>query len=262
MPTVPALRRTLANRPQPRHPRGPCETDEYRVFLDRQAISAAYRRQKLRLRDAFVERWPALEQWFAEPLAVRVRRLRGEPHRGGVFDPVSHRARGYLLYLGLRGHATFDYEWLLAVGHLCACELADRLGLDLGAGRLAHETTRLGFNAAAAGQAMRWSIGRIALHMGDLDPEHITLAQLEELRAAVRSFGERADIGRFYGSRERYRRSAAKDWITHLHQLHVVLFHRGQVAEQPRKRMPRYAARPPAPARMRSLASSGWHNAA
>jgi hypothetical protein len=207
-----------------------CEADEYRRFLDGQAISAAYRRQKLRGRGAFVERWPALEQWFGEPLAVRVGRLWGEPHRGGVCDPVSHRARGYLLYLGLRGHATFDYEWLLAVGHLCACELAARLGLDLGVPRLVEEATRLGFNPVAAGQAMRWAVGRIALHTGDSDPEHVTLAQLEELRAAVRRFGERPDVGRFYGSRERYRRSPAKDWITHLHQLHVVLFHRGQVA--------------------------------
>ncbi len=29
-----------------------------------------------------------------------------------------------------------------------------------------------------------------------------------------------------------------EQWITHLHQLQVVLFHRGQLATQPRKHMP------------------------
>jgi integrase len=78
------------------------------------------------------------------------------------------------------------------------------------------------------------------------------MAHIEELLQAVRQFGERPDIADFYGSTERYRESPSKAWITHLHQLQVVLFHRGQITEQPRA-MPSYAERPPTPPRMQAV---------
>ncbi|NSL43647.1 hypothetical protein [Streptomyces sp. 8P21H-1] len=46
----------------------------------------------------------------------------------------------------------------------------------------------------------------------------------------------------------------AKSWITHLHQLEVVLFHRGQVAKQPRKLMPSW--KPPLTLPPRMLAAA------
>jgi len=85
---------------------------------------------KLRFRRQFVERWPTLGEWFAAPLIERVGRLRGESfHRPSY--PVSFRARTYLIYLGLCGHATFDYPWLFAPGQLPIVEPAEALGIDL-----------------------------------------------------------------------------------------------------------------------------------
>ena len=62
---------------------------------------------------------------------------------------------------------------------------------------------------------------------------------------AVRRFGERADVDEFYASAARYRVSPSKSWITHLHLLGLVLYHRGHTHQRPRKYMPTYAIRPP-----------------
>ncbi|SEH01311.1 Site-specific recombinase XerD [Nonomuraea solani] len=48
--------------------------------------------------------------------------------------------------------------------------------------------------------------------------------------------------------------NAAKQWITHLHQLQVVLFHRGQIATQPRKLMPSWKPPLVLPPRMQAVA--------
>ncbi|GAB2451105.1 hypothetical protein [Nocardia tengchongensis] len=58
------------------------------------------------------------------------------------------------------------------------------------------------------------------------------------LKGTSKPAPEREDLRHFYPSPQRYRDNASKQWITHLHQMHVVLFHRGQVATEPRKKMP------------------------
>jgi integrase len=75
-----------------------------------------------------------------------------------------------------------------------------------------------------------------------------------EVLESVRLFSERADLHYFYPSLELYRANASKQWITHLHQLQVVLFHRGQVATQPRKRMPSWKPPMAMPPRMLAVA--------
>jgi integrase len=229
-----------------------CSEQEYAVFVNTLAISPAYRRQKINHRRRFIVHWPDLADWFAASLAERVGRLAGED-RQCLSYRISYLARGYLVFLGLRGHACLDYDWLLGVGYLYVGGLATQLGLELDIDPLVHEAVRLGFDRPSAYQAMRWAVSRIALHTGDLDPNHIRMAHIEELLQAVRQFGERSDIADFYGSTERYRESPSKAWITHLHQLQVVLFHRGQIAEQPRKAMPSYAEQPPTPPRMQAV---------
>jgi hypothetical protein len=92
---------------------------------------------------------------------------------------------------------------------------------------------------------MQWSLSRIALHTGIRTPSALGAHHLDELLAAIRGLGTRPDIGLFWASAERYRTSPAKAWIIHVGQLRLVLYHRGQIAEQPRKMMPAYAARPP-----------------
>jgi len=200
----------------------------------------------------FVERWPQLHLWFAAPLGLRVGRLPSE-HRGRLTDRISYQARGYLLFLALRGNIRLDYAWLLGAGHLYTERLAAQLGLDLGIEPLAADAVRLGFNRIAALAAMRWCVGRIALHIGILDATQFRAEHLEELLEAIRLFGEREDLPAFYHSLERYRRSPSKNWITEVHQLHTVLFHRGQIAHEPRKVMPTFMVRPPLPPTMQHV---------
>ncbi|MFF4625650.1 hypothetical protein [Nonomuraea jabiensis] len=82
----------------------------------------------------------------------------------------------------------------------------------------------------------------------------ITKDHIDEALEAVRLFSERDDLHSFYPSAQKYRDNAQKRWVTHLHQLHVVLFHRGQVPVRPRKRMP--DRKPPLalPPRMQAVA--------
>ncbi|OKI28591.1 hypothetical protein A6A25_30720 [Saccharothrix sp. CB00851] len=71
---------------------------------------------------------------------------------------------------------------------------------------------------------MHWSVSRIALHTGIFDVTAITNDHIVEALEAIRHFAEHPDLERFYPSPQRYRDGAAKNWITHLHQLQVVLY--------------------------------------
>jgi integrase len=229
---------------------GHCAEAEYAAILTTLNINGAYRRQRLAARRRFVAAYPDLSDWFREPLARRVGRLAGE-QRGAISHRTSYDARSYLLFLGLAGHARFDYAWMLASGHLYACELAAQLGIALGLKGLIKDAVRLGFERGGAQQGLRWTLGRILLHTGHPTPAAITDEHIDELLEAVRRFDDRPDRDLFHGSHERYR-GRAKNWTTHIHQLQVVLFHRGQLAVQPRKLMPSYADRPPVPPRMQA----------
>jgi integrase len=247
-----ALRATPAAPPPRMAPRH-CPPATYARFVAGQSVDPRYRRQKLAAARQFVARWPVLAEWFAAPLVERVGRRRGEDHRDVSF-PLSYEARPYLVFLGLRGAATFDYPWLLAAGQLVVWTPAVELGLDLGIDALVEAAVALGYNRAAARQAMQWSVSRLALHTGLVQAAAFTDDHLEAALEAIRHFGERPDLACFYGTAEAYRTGPAKSWITHLHQLQVVLFHRGQVATQPRKLMPTYARGRPMPPRMQAVA--------
>jgi integrase len=230
-----------------------CNEDVYARFVHTlPSVTQAYRRQLLAWRHRFVERWPQLHIWFAAPLSLRVGRLPSE-HRVRLTDRVCYQARGYILFLALRGYIRLDYAWLLGAGHLYTERVAAHLGLDLGLETLAAEAVALGFNRIAALAAMRWCVGRIALHAGILDVTQLRAEHLEELLEAIRCFGEREDLPAFYHSRAQYRISPSKNWITEVHQLQTVLFHRGQIAHEPRKVMPTFMVRPPLPLKMQRV---------
>lgn len=238
---------------RPWRPARHCPEAEYLAFMDGQDIHPGYRAAKLRHYRVFMQRWPNMTEWFAAPLVERVGRLPGEPHTEPSY-PVSFRARPYLLFLALRGHVAFDYPWMLGAGQLRVIDPAAEMGIDLRTGTLIEEAIALGYAAGSARQAMNWTVSRIALHAGlsraeDITEEHITAA-LE----GVRLFSEREDLHRFYPSAQSYRDNASKQWVTHLHQLQVVLFHRGQVAVQPRKLMPSWKPAMDLPPRMLAVA--------
>jgi integrase len=226
-----------APKPAQHLPARHCPEAEYVSWVRGQDINPHYRNAKLRRYRQFMAAWPVMTDWFAAPLVQRVGRLPGEPHDNPSY-PVSFHARPYLLFLALRGYIAMDYPWMFGAGQLRITDTAAWIGIDLGISALIEEAVALGYNRQSLTQAMNWTVGRIALrtsvlHVNDLREEHI-LGALE----AVRLFSERDDLHYFYPSVELYRANASKQWITHLHQLQVVLFHRGQVATQPRKHMP------------------------
>ena len=242
-PVSAAALRATAAADQPSFPHAHCGEREYAAFVEALAIRPAFRRQRLNRRRRFIRFWPDLAAWFSRPLTERVARYGdGGPtarHR------ASHEGRSYLYYLALTDRTRLDYDWLLALGDLRLGDVAEPLGIDIGIDALVGECRRLGFHPGSARLAMQWALGRIALHTGIRDPTQLRAEHVEELLVAVRRFGERADIAEFHGSAARYRVSPSKAWITHLHQLGLVLYHRGQAHRQPRKYMPTYAVRPP-----------------
>ncbi|WP_214109357.1 tyrosine-type recombinase/integrase [Acrocarpospora catenulata] len=238
-----------AGRPRRRH----CPEAEYLGFVRGQDIHPSYRNDKIRYYRTFKAAWPKMSGWFAAPLPERVGRLPGETKKT-LSHPISFQARPYLLFLGLRGYVTFDYAWMFGAGQIRVDDAAVEMGSDLGAGELIEEATGLGYSRSSARQAMRWTVGRIALHTGIQHASEITEDHITEALEAVRLFSERDDLHVFYPSAENYRDNAAKQWITHLHQLQVVLFHRGQIATQPRKLMPSWKPPLVLPPRMQAVA--------
>jgi integrase len=226
-----------------------CPETEYLAFLNGQDIHPGYRGSKLRRYRVFMDAWPSMTDWFAAPLVERVGRLPGEPHTAPSF-PISFYARPYLLFLALRGYIAFDYPWMLGAGQLRVVDPAAEMGIDLGTAALIEEAIALGYAPGSARQAMDWTVSRIALHAGLSRAEHITEEHIAGALEAVRLFSEREDLHRFYPSVQNYRDNASKQWVTHLHQFQVVLFHRGQVATQPRKLMPSWKPPMELPPRM------------
>ncbi len=229
-----------------------CREAEYAEFLETLAVTRAYSYQRLAWRREFVAHWPKLHVWFAAPLSLRVGRLPGEV-RGRRTCRESYRARHYLLFLAWRGYLRLDYAWLLGVGHLYIDTFTRQLGIELGFDALIDEAVRLGFDRGSAVQGMHWVVGRIALHTSLLEVSEFRMAHLEELLGAMHRFGQRPDLSQFYTSPERYRTSPRKHWITQVNQLHTVLFHRGLIAQEPRKQMPSYMVRPTLPAKMQAV---------
>ena len=243
---------TLAGKPKRRH----CPGSEYLAFVCDQDIHPGYRNQKIRFFRVFKAAWPKMADWFAAPLAERVGRLPGQTQKKASY-PVSFQARPYLVFLGLRGYLTFDYAWMFGAGQIRIDDAATAMGIDLGTGDLIEEAIALGYNSNSARQAMRWTVGRIALHTGIRHSSEITQDHITEALEAVRLFSGRDDLHLFYPSAQNYRDNAAKQWITHLHQLQVVLFHRGQIATQPRKLMPSWKPPLVLPPRMQ-VAADKW----
>ncbi len=216
--------------------------EEYQADLRARGIRDL--RQALRRRRAFVERYPLLVAWLAAPLPERVGHVLGEPLER-MTCRVAYDARSYLYFLVRRGCLRLDYAWLLAIQRTKVCGVLAGTPLTAGLDRLRDEAIGLGYDATRVDDPLRWAVGRLFLHTGKGDVEALTLADIEELRAAIVAFGARADLTAYYQSATTWdfvRREA----LGSLHVLWVVLYHRGQVTEEPRWHR-RPAAPPPPP---------------
>ncbi len=231
----------------PRH----ASEEEYAAFVLAYHGSLGSQNYYLQLRRAFVEAYPDLSTWFAAPLSERVGRLRRHP-RSELIGRVSYRARPYLFFLALRGYATFDWDWLIGISNIHLWEMLPFANRSSDMEQLIEEAVGLGYNRLSSSQDLHWVVSRIFLHTGIWQVEAITETACDELAEACRALGERADIAYFHGSAEEYQRRARKSYLTAIHRLKVVLYHRGQAATEPWKIMPKYAA--PSPGHPRMLA--------
>lgn len=223
-----------------------CSAEEYDAFLASCCIRKHFGEQRRSHRKRFVDAWPDLEEWLHAPLAERVGRINGQTRRN-LSNRPSYLARAYLYYLALKGYLRIDYDWLLAVGDLCIHDVVRHMQIDLGVATLAREGADLGLKMANADRAMRWTLGRLAMHHGARSVERLGDADVDGFLSAVRQFGARPDIADYWGSIEHYG-IASKQWITMIGQLRLVLYHRGQAQEIPRKIMPSANVRAPQPA--------------
>ena len=226
----------------PRH----LPAEAYRSVLRERGIRDV--RQSLRRRRAFVDRYPRLEDWLIAPLPERVGHLHGEVLER-MTCRVAYDARSYLYRLVQQGCLRLDDEWLLAIQRTKGCGVLAGTALLAGIDRLTQEAVRLGYSPARTDDPLRWAVGRLFLPTGKGDVDDLTRADIEELRAAVGAFGERPDLTLYYPS------AAAWDFVRKqalgsLPVLWVVLYHRGQVAEEPHFHRRPAASPPPPPPRM------------
>jgi integrase len=208
--------------------------------------------RKLAAARRFVRVWPDLENWYKEPLSVRVG-TRWAPLPDGEPARASYFARGYLLFLALKGYARMDYPWLLTVSPLFVPEAAKDLGIELGIDQFIGEAARLGFSNLSMQGVIRWALPRILLHGGHTDSRSIRAEDIEELRIAIREFLEREDLPEIHPLAAQNNDAFRKNWIMRANQLELLLFHRGQVDTQPTKFMRSIKDREPTPPTMQAL---------
>jgi integrase len=230
--------------PEPHH----ASVEEYAAFVHSYATSRGSANGFLLARQRFVRQYPDLADWFAAPLADRVGRLHLKG-RKQITNPVCYHARPYLYFLALRGYARFDWEWVIALATLKFWHFLENAGIDFGLTQLGEEAVRFGYERVSTLSALKRVLSRLFLHTGKTDIGDFTDRECEEFKRAVRDFGQRADVGLFFGSREQYH-ALAKEYGTSLHYLHVLLYHRGQAITEPRRIMPPWKSRPTFPPRM------------
>jgi hypothetical protein len=155
-----------------------CPQEEYEQFVGQLGLAnSGYPRKLAAWR--FVSRWPDLVDWMKAPRRTVVKQTSA---RQAADARLSQNALGYLLYLGIRGYAKFDYPWLLTARPLFLPKLARRLDIDLGIEQLKIEAERLGFSRTSIDVILRWTVTRLALHTGITDARRFTGAQIEEFK--------------------------------------------------------------------------------
>jgi integrase len=232
------VRRTADLSPVAPFPFCHASAQEWETFVQQFATSKKYQGALLLSRRQFVERYPSLEAWFAAPLVERVGRsdeeCRQNVGHNDVLYKVSYHARHYLAFLALRGYARFDWEWLIAVRQFRPSSLFTCAAGDMGMTSLLDDAYHLGFAEQHTTSAFHWLMHRILMHLGVPDVEQITDDELQEFEQALDRFAERPDVDALYGSVDEYRKRLKQRKIS-LHQLQVVLYHRGQVSREPQR---------------------------
>lgn len=193
----------------------------------------------------FLKHWPDLEDWFAEPLLVRLDLHERDQWQSGKRTGTSQDAGPYLTYLSLvHGHG-LDADFVLSrnFDSMLHPNIAAGLGLDVALVRTWIDRMRqLGYQDSIAA-ALTWPLCRLVLWRGDPDLTAITAEDIREFGQHVRRYCAGPDAGFIrttHVSNARRHEDPAKlaaqfeaACLTRLYALHVLLFNVGQVGEQP-----------------------------
>ena len=246
---MPAKRRPILQSTDNDAPGGHhCPQGEYERFIHSIARGkgTSYAAREMAVARRFTERWPDLQDWFEEPLRVRV-----GFDRFGRQDAMDARitsdARPYLLYLALRSNLRFDYPWLLTAHMLYLPTKAAEMRMDIGLDGLIADALRLGYRRTSTQVSVSWPLTRILLrnglaHAGLIRSEHVTA-----LDDAVRAFLASSLLAEYYPQTVNKLHKFRKTWLYRVNQFKLLMFHRGQFPTQPRKFMPVLQDRSPTP---------------
>jgi hypothetical protein len=165
-----------------------CAEREYEGFI--RSIAARDKRKGYAAREMaavrrFTRRWPALQDWFEEPLHVRVGVERFD-RREATDARITSGARPYLLYLALRGNVRFDYLWLLTAHMLYLPTKAAEMDMDIGLDGLIADALWLGYRRTSTQVSVSWPLTRILLRTGLTHARLIRAEHVTELDDAVR----------------------------------------------------------------------------
>jgi integrase len=250
MPTElrPTWRPTDDNVPGGHH----CPQREYEGFIRTVSKRRGYAAREMAMVRRFINRWPALQDWFEEPLHVRVGVERLD-RREATDARITSDARPYLLYLALRGNVRFDYPWLLTAHALFLPTKAVEMGMDIGLDGLMTDALRLGYRRTSTQVSVSWPLTRILLrnglaHAGLIRSEHVTA-----LDDAVRAFLASPLLAEYYPQTVDKLHKFRKTWLYRVNQFKLLMFHRGQFPTQPRKFMPVLQDRSPTPPQMQAI---------
>lgn len=231
---------------------GHANAEEYEALIVQGSPDRDYHLLRMRQRQAFVELYPDLRIWPAEPLDIRVGRLFHES-RTAPTSMVNFKARTYLTFLALTGRLRLDHDWLLSVPHVNVWDMAGRLDLHTllrAEEELAEQATLLGYHVRSARRSPRRALARLALHGGRHDLRDAG-EELHALADALDAHAHRRDLDRFHGSPAQFERQRTM-WRSYLHLTHVLLFHAGRVHDDPRVVQQRRTAFVEGPAPMRA----------
>jgi integrase len=244
----PILRTTDDEAPRGHH----CPQREYLGFIRTVSKRRGYALREMAMVRRFTSRWPVLQDWFEEPLHVRVGAERFD-RQEATDARITSDARPYLLYLALRGNLRFDYPWLLAAHMLYLPTKAAEMGMDIGLDELIADALRLGYRQTSTQVSVSWPLTRILLRSGLTHARFIRAEHVTELNDAVRAFLASPLLAEYYpqsvGALNKFR----KTWLYRVNQFKLLMFHRGQFPTQPRKFMPAFKDRSPTPPQMQAI---------
>jgi integrase len=140
----------------------------------------------------------------------------------------------YLVFLCVQGFMQADWEWALATRKFEIGPFLRDAGVDLQIDQLLGIAHRIGYEGPfQQEQSLRWILNRIVLTSSIRRAMDVTDMHLDQAVAAVWNFGERPDVGEFFGSLEHYK-ARVHGFTSAITLLHNLLYHAGSVNRPPR----------------------------